>query len=320
MGANGKNSGADELSSTVGADRRRMPPLKALLAFEAASRHGSFAQGAEELGVTPSAVSHQIQLLEDFLGVKLFLRHAGRALLTGAGRIYGQELEHAFNVITEATTLVAPQSQSGHLVIASGPSFAAKWLQPRLAEFMSSHPGIKVRLSTLSRTEDLDTSRFDVAIAYAPPSTTQRDVEPLLVERLRPLCSPSLAQAIGLRLPGDLARATFIHSANAVTWNDFMRRIGYGDLRPANELWLDRSTMAIEAAVDGLGVILESEILVEQELRDGSLIAPFDDRICSIEATSYYLVRPQGFRSSALNVAFEKWLRAAVATANLTRR
>ncbi|HWK45655.1 MAG TPA: LysR substrate-binding domain-containing protein [Stellaceae bacterium] len=320
MGANGKNSVADQLSSSAGANRRRLPPLKALLAFEAASRHGSFAQGAEELGVTPSAVSHQIQLLEDFLGVKLFLRHAGRALLTSAGRIYSQELEHAFNVISEATTLVAPQSQSGHLVIASGPSFAAKWLQPRLSDFLGAYPGVKVRLSTLSATEDLDTTRFDVAIAYALPPTTQRDVEPLLVERLRPLCSPALAAAIGLQLPRDLSRATFIHSANAVTWNEFMRRIGLGDLRPANELWLDRSTMAIEAAVDGLGVILESEILVEQELRDGRLVAPFDDRTCSIEATSYYLVRPRGFRSSALNVAFEKWLRAAIAAANLARK
>jgi LysR family glycine cleavage system transcriptional activator len=319
MSASGKNSTAEQLRSTAGVNRRKLPPLKSLLAFEAASRHGSFAQGAEELGVTPSAVSHHIQLLEDFLGVKLFQRHAGRALLTSAGRVYGREMEHAFGVIADATTLVAPQSQLGHLVIACGPSFAAKWLQPRLAEFLRAHPDMKLRITTLLEKEDLDADRFDVAIAYALPRTTQRDVEPLLVERLRPLCSPALAASIGLGAPQDLSRATLIHSANALTWSEYLRRLGQGDLRPAHELWLDRSSMAIEAAVNGLGVVLESEILVEQELRDGRLIAPFD-HTCSVEVTSYYLVKPQGFRSGDHIAAFERWLRAALAAANLTRR
>src|SRR6202048_1215824 len=134
MGARAKNSTAAQTGSPAnagtGADRPRLPPLKALLAFEAASRHGSFAQGADELGVTPSAVSHQIQQLEEFLGVALFQRHAGRAVLTSAGRTYAREIEHAMGVISEATSLVAPQSQPGPLVIASGHSFAAKWLQP----------------------------------------------------------------------------------------------------------------------------------------------------------------------------------------------
>ncbi len=319
MGANAKNSPPCELRSTGAAKRPRLPPLKALLAFEAASRHGSFSQGAEELGVTPSAVSHQIQVLEDFLGVKLFQRHAGRATLTGEGRIYSRELEHAFGAIAEATKLVAPQSQQDHLVIASGPSFAAKWLQPRLSEFQSAHPDVRVRLSTLSSTDDLDTSRFDIAIAYALPQTTRHQVRPLLVERLRPLCSPTLARELGLRTLRDLSRATLIHSTNAVTWTDYLRKLGFSELRAANEFWLDRSSMAIDAAVSGRGVVLEGDVLVEQELRDGTLIAPFDDETCSIEATSYYLVRPKGFRSGAQITAFEKWLRSALPEANLTK-
>ena len=103
--------------------RPRLPPLKALLAFETVSRHPSFAQGADELGVTPSAVSHQIQQLEAFLGVPLFRREPGRAVLTPAGQIYAQEIRAAFGLLADATTLVAPQSQTGHLVIASSPSF-----------------------------------------------------------------------------------------------------------------------------------------------------------------------------------------------------
>jgi LysR family glycine cleavage system transcriptional activator len=326
MGARAKNSAPAQTGSPAaagtGADRPRLPPLKALLAFEAASRHGSFAQGAEELGVTPSAVSHQIQQLEEFLGVPLFQRHAGRAILTAAGSIYAREIEHAMAVIAEATTRVAPQSQSGHLVIAASPSFAAKWLQPRLPDFLRANPDVRVRLSTMSTHNEFESSRFDIAITYgAPPPNQgmgQRHVEPLLVERLRPLCSPALASALDLKAPKDLVRATLIHSVNALTWVDYLRRVGAGDLRPSHELWLDRSTMAIDAAVDGLGVVLESEILAAEELRDGCLVAPFGEAAYTVETTSYFLVRAPGFRSGTRIAAFEKWLRAAIATANLT--
>ncbi len=309
MKANEKFSLPVQSSSPESARPPRLPPLKALLAFEAASRHGSFAQGAEELGVTPSAISHQIHQLEDFLGVKLFERRAGRAELTGAGRVYSRELAQAFGIIGNATALVAPQSQQGHLVIASGPSFAAKWLQPRLQDFLDRHPGVRVRLSTFSATEELDGSRYDIAIAYALTSTTRRDAEPLLEERLRPLCAPSLAAKLDLHLPRDLTRATLIHSINSVTWKDYFRQFEMEGARVANELWLDRSSIAIDAAVGGVGVILESELLVEQELKEGRLVAPFGDEAFSIHATTYYLVRPRGLRRSAHTAAFETWLR-----------
>src|SRR5471030_2397331 len=166
VGARAKNSSAVQSGSSSGVERPRLPPLKALLAFEAASRHGSFAQGAEELGVTPSAVSHQIQQLEGFLGVPLFQRQAGRAILTNAGSTYAREIEHALAVIAEATTRVAPQSQSGHLVIAASPSFAAKWLQPRLPDFLRANPDVRVRLSTMTSHNEFQNSRFDIAITY----------------------------------------------------------------------------------------------------------------------------------------------------------
>jgi len=299
--------------------KSRLPPLKALLAFEAAARRGSFALGAQELAVTPSAVSHHIQQLEDFLGVPLFQRHPGRAALTAAGRTYARELEHAFGVIAEATNLVAPQSQRGYLVVASGPSFAAKWLQPRLPEFLRANPEVRIRLSTLSDHDDLDTTRFDIAIAYGHPNTSKLDVEPLLLERLRPLCSPALAATLALCTPQDLLRATLIHSSNGLTWSEYLRRVCGEEVRPDNELWLDRSVMAIEAAVDGLGVVLESELLAAEELNDGRLIAPFNDAQFSIEVTSYYLVRSRGYQSSSQAAAtFEAWLRSAFTAANLT--
>jgi len=292
--------------------RPRLPPLRALLAFEAAARHATFSRAAEELSVTPSAVSHQIQQLEDFLGVQLFRRHAGRALLTEAGQTYANEIKGAFRLIAAATTLVAPQSQSGHLVIASSPSFAAKWLQPRLPDFLRANPEVRVRLSTLSGSDDLSRDRCDIAIVYGTRPVGQSAAEPLLVERLRPLCSPGLAASLDLRAPADLARATLIHSVNALTWAEYLRRIGSFDVRPSNELWLDRSTIAIDAAVAGLGVVLESELLAEQELRDGRLVAPFDahplGQAYGVETESYFLVRPPGSRNRTQVVKFESWL------------
>lgn len=315
MGASSKNSAADEADST---QRPRMPPLKALSAFEAASRHGSFSRAAEELGVTPSAISHHIQKLEDFLGVPVFSRHAGRAVLTNAGRTYAGEIERAFGTIMGATRLVAPQSQREHLFIASGPSFAAKWLQPRIGHFIGLHPEIGIRLSTITDLRDLETIRFDLAIAYGrPPVGNGRQIEPLLAERLRPLCSPRLIEQLALRDPGDLARATLIHSSNALTWTDYLRQVLGSTIKARHELWFDRSTMAIDAAVEGLGVVLESEILAADELEKGTLVAPFCQPKFEVETVSYYLVRSAEAKGRSHVGAFEAWLRAKIPAANL---
>jgi LysR family transcriptional regulator, glycine cleavage system transcriptional activator len=295
-----------------------MPPLKALMAFEAASRHGNFSRAAEELGVTPSAISHHIQKLEDFLGVQVFSRHAGRAALTAAGRTYASEIERAFGTIAGATRLVAPQSQRGHLFIASGPSFAAKWLQPRIGEFIADHPEIGIRLSTISDLRDLEIVRFDLAIAYGcPPVVAGRWAEPLLVERLRPLCSPRLMEQDRLREPGDLRRVTLIHSSNALTWTDYLRKITGASIKARHELWFDRSTMAIDAAVQGIGVVLESEILAAEEIKKGTLVAPFADPKFEVETVSYYLVRSAETKGRNYVGAFESWLRTKIAAANL---
>ena len=293
--------------------RPHLPPLKALAAFEAAARHGSFAQAAAELGVTPSAVSYHLQQLEEFLGVPLFRRHAGRALLTTAGGTYAGEVARAFAAIAAATDLVAPQSRSGRLTVAAGPSFAARWLQPRLPAFLRAHPDIQLRLSTLAGSEMLEASRYDIAISYGRPAALPGRgeplrVEPLIIEKLRPLCAPGLAATAGLARPDDLRRVTLIHSTNALTWPEYFRRLGL-DVASAGELWLDRSSMAIQAAVDGLGVILESEILASRELAEGRLIAPFHAVEASLETTSYFLVTSSHGRSRQL-AAFETWLRA----------
>jgi len=316
MTASSKKTAPDELNSRGTTRRARLPPLKSLIAFEAAARHGSFTQGAQEIGITASAVSHHIQQLEDFLGVPLFQRYAGRAVLTVAGRTYSRELEQAFGAIANATSLIAPQSQAGSLAIAVPNSFSTKWLQPRLENFLKANPHFRVRLATL-HTHELDANRYDIAIAHGPQPPGLKLVEPLLIERLRPLCSPQLARELDLSDPKDLANATLIHSNNPLNWVDYFRRIGTPPLRPAHDLWLDRSAMAVEAAVNGLGVVLESEIIAEEELRDGRLIAPFSDPRFHVENVSYYLIRSSSLRNAAEVAAFEKWLRAEIRRANL---
>jgi LysR family glycine cleavage system transcriptional activator len=237
--------------------------------------------------------------------------------LTNAGRIYASEIERAFGTIIGATRLVAPQSQRDHLFIASGPSFAAKWLQPRIGNFIEQHPDIGIRLSTISDLRDLETIRFDLAIAYGcPPVVNGRQVEPLLAERLRPLCSPRLIEQVQLREPDDLSRATLIHSSNALTWTDYLRKVAGSNIKARHELWFDRSTMAIDAAVEGLGVVLESELLAADELQRGTLVAPFDPKF-DVETVSYYLVRSTEAKSRAHVGAFESWLRVKLTAANL---
>jgi LysR family glycine cleavage system transcriptional activator len=307
MRANSKNAGGDEPHSTP-PRRSRLPPLKSLLAFEAAARHGSFTDGAQEIGITASAVSHHINQVEDFLGVPLFKRHAGRVALTVAGRTYARELERAFETIAGATRLIAPHSQGGHLAIAVPNSFSVKWLQPRLETFIKANPLVHIRLATL-HTHELDSHRYDIAIAHGPQPMGLKHVEPLLVERLRPLCSPQLADQLNLRSPKDLARATLIHSNNPVNWVDYLRRVGSPTFKPSHDLWLDRSAMAVEAAVNGLGVILESEVIAGKELSDGRLLEPFPDRSLHIENISYFLVRSSSLRNASQVASFEQWLR-----------
>ncbi|MFV0512450.1 MAG: LysR family transcriptional regulator [Jhaorihella sp.] len=193
-----------------------LPPLKALRAFEAAARRGGFALGAEEIGITPSAVSHQIRNLERDLDIALFDRHAGRAKLTPAGAAYFGVITEAFGAIAEATRGIKPSKHKGRLIVASGPSFAARWLQPRLPLFLSLHPNVTLQVVTFSNVVDLEHLEFDLAISYRKPLSDILDAEPLLTEELQPLCSPELSRNLAIKEINDLQKATLIHSDNAL--------------------------------------------------------------------------------------------------------
>lgn len=253
--------------------------LKSIQAFEAAARLSSFALAAEELFVTPSAISHQIKLLEEQIGVPLFHRVHRSVVLTDAGQRYAQEISAAFVKIAQATKSVGRSEKSDILTIHCTPSLAAQWLMPRLARFSSAHPDIDVRVNASTEAADLMGLQADLDIRYGktrvqPPGTMSI---PLPTETIVPLCSPDLmTKKHPIRTFDDLNHYTLIHSESClVGWRDWAAQHKRSRLDVTRGPRFDRSFMSVNAAVDGLGVCLESLILVERELQTGRLVAPF---------------------------------------------
>lgn len=253
-------------------------PLKAVQAFEAAARRSSFALAAEELFVTPSAVSHQIKLLEEQFGVALFHRVHRAVVLTDAGRRYAEEVSAAFARIDLATRELGRTAKSDILTVHSAPSFATQWLMPRLARFSSLNPDVDVRLNASTDPANLLVETVDIDIRYGmrrlQPAGTMVLTFPL--ETIVPLCAPALANGEHpIRSAEDLRHHTLIHSEVClVSWRDWMRQHRKVKLDISRGLRFDRSFMAISAAVDGLGVCLESLLLAQRELDAGRLVAP----------------------------------------------
>lgn len=254
-----------------------MPPLKAAQAFEAASRLGSFAAAAHELHLTPSAISHQIRLLEQQLGVALFHRVHRGTVLTDAGRRYADTVAEAFGLIEAGARAIERTGKSDILTVHSVPSFATQWLMPRLSRFSGLNPDIDIRLNASASTVDLAAGEADFDVRYG---TVLREsgvvVQPFPEETVVVLCAPALAAGReGIRRARDLEGRTLIHSeVNLYGWRDWMRDHPGIPLELERGPRFDRSFMAISAAMDGAGVALESRLLVERELESGRLQLP----------------------------------------------
>lgn len=256
----------------------RRVSIKAVQAFEAAARLGSFALAAQELSVTPSAISHQVRVLEDQLSVLLFHRIHRSVALTDAGRLYAAEVTAAFARIDEATRTVTTTGGGAILTVHSMPSFATQWLMPRLAAMKSLHPAIDLRLQASVGMVDLTQGAIDVSVRYNPgPPPAGCVMEMFPDDLIVPMCSPALADGLNpIRRPEDLSRHVLIHSeVNIMGWRDWNRRHRKVALDLDRGPRFDRSFMAISAAVDGMGVCLDSLLLAQQELQAGKLVVPF---------------------------------------------
>lgn len=289
-----------------------LPPLNGLRAFEAAARHLSFTTAATELNVTQTAISHQIRRLEERLGVALFRRAHKRLELTPAAAAYLPAVRRAFDELREATDKLLARDRRRALTVSTTASFAVKWLMPRLAHFQQAYPGIEVRVTTGPALTDFARDEVDLAVRYGAGNWPGVAALPLLREDMIPVCSPALRDGPpGLHRPADLARHTLIHiSAYGDDWRVWLTAAGLDDIDPTRGLSVDLALSAIQAAVDGAGVMLGRTALVGDDLAAGRLVAPFD--LVLPAAYAYYVVYPPATADEPCVRAFRDWLLAEV--------
>lgn len=288
---------------------RQIPPLKSIQAFESASRLGSFAEAAIELHLTPSAVSHQIRLLEERLQIALFHRVHRGVVLTDAGRRYAETISQALGSIEAATRHVERGGKSDILTIHCVPSLASQWLMPRLSRFSAQFPDIDTRVNASTNNVNLLAEEADFAIRYGtvfPQSGVV--VTPFPKEPLAVLCAPAIQDGPQrIQCAEDLSQHTLIHSeVNLVHWRNWQDAHPHVPIDLKRGPRFDRSFMSISAAVDGLGIALESRLLVEREVDSGKLLLPLG----TYKATTVFhrLLYLEAKANLPKMVAFRKWL------------
>lgn len=289
----------------------RRIPLAALRIFESAGRTGSFAAAADEVGLSPSAVSHAIRKLEETAEVKLFVRTTRSLNLTREGRLLLEHVQRGFEEMQRGFQRALPADETVPLRLHTAPTFASHWLMPRLAGFVAAHPDISLRFSADTRYATFDDDDYDIDIVYGEPAPSPHEKIPLVIEELTPMCSPALAARI--RNAHDLYALPLIQSVGQnVRWEGWFSA---NDLPVPGEFALafDRSAMAIAAAVDDLGVVLESSLLTEREIATGKLVAPLREQTASVRYVGHYLVHPKRHRQHAAFVQFKRWLLAELA-------
>ncbi|HEU5293189.1 MAG TPA: transcriptional regulator GcvA [Burkholderiaceae bacterium] len=298
---------------------RRLTHLNALRAFEAAARHASFAKAADELSVTPAAISQQIATLESYLGVQLFRRIARGVHLTAAAQQMLPPLREGFDLLAAAFARAQSGSTRRHLVVSLTPSVAAKWLMPRLERFITTHPEIDVRIDTTTRLVDFAHEEVDVALRYGSGRWPGLAVSLLMKETVFPVCSPRLLLSRRpLRTPHDLAHHTLIHDASMPArasfpqWTSWLQAAGVHGVDGQRGLQLDASMLAIQAAIDGQGVALGRSVLVADDVAAGRLVAPF--ALTFPSRFAYYIVYPRRPSAPAAVQAFARWARAEAAS------
>jgi len=299
----------------------RLPPLTSLRAFVVAARHLSFVRAAEELHVTPAAIGQQIRQLEAHLGCALFERNGRSLRLTDHGGAVLPGLTDGFERIIGAIAHLASAQTGGPLTVSVTPSFAAKWLVPRLEKFNAAHPDIDVRLSASMGLVDFAVEDFDCSIRYGTGAYPGLIVERLLAEAVFPVCSPALlAGPQPLDRPEALKHHTLLHDdspdrdASCPDWRMWLRAAGIGEVAAAQGPRFNQSSLVLEAAIAGHGVGLAKAQLAEADLKAGRLVRPFG--AAQRVEFAYYFVTPPSRSALPKVAAFRQWLRRETAEAD----
>lgn len=288
--------------------RRRLPPLNSLKAFEAAARLGNIVRAAEELCVTRGAISQQIRLLEDHLGVELFLRDAHRIKLAPAAQSLLPIVTYALDAIAAETGKLRRSKLHGRITVAVAPAFGSKWLLYHLHEFLEAHPGLDVRIETLPTYSRALPPDCDIAIEYGYGSWPEHFVHRLEPSYYAPICSPKLLNAAPapIRAPADLQHLRLIHDDDGARWQRWLSAASAPMVNPKKGLFLDNFVYAIDAAAAGLGVILADPITTGAHLASGTLVRILD--AFYPDAGTYCVVIPKEKRENSLVQAFHAWL------------
>jgi LysR family glycine cleavage system transcriptional activator len=292
---------------------RRLPPLTSIKAFEAAARHSNFKSAAQELHVTPGAVSLQIRQLEEWLGAPLFNRSGKNLELSAKGKAYLPELTAALNLLANATEQLMGDGVAGPLRLTVLPSFAQQWLLPRLGQFKAAYPDIELILDTSPESKELGSQQFDLAIRSGTGRWRGMHSELIAHESLVPMCSPQLLNGkLRLSTPADLLHAPLLHDAPKDGWPRWfaaqaLPAVADGDCKGYR---FDDSGLLLQAAANGLGIALGRHFLARDLLKAGTLVTLFPDGIPN--DYSYWLVYPQATAKPARIQAFRDWLMAEV--------
>jgi LysR family glycine cleavage system transcriptional activator len=292
---------------------RRLPPLNALRAFEAAARHESFTRAAEELCVTQGAVSHQVKALEAELGIKLFNRERQRLVITDAGRDYLTVLRDAFDRISVGTERLLQRQSTGVLTLSTSPDFAAKWLVNRLGRFAEEHAGIDLRVSATLQHVDFAREDVDLAVRHGDGNWPGHDVVRLSPERLFAVCSPKLLTGRNrLTKPSDVLKFPLLYLDDRNVWKRWLEAAGVVDAVLPHGPVLNRASMVIDAAIDGQGIALARTTLAATDLINRRLVRPFTEDLPLTKA--YWIICPKATASVPKIVTFRGWLLAEAAS------
>ena len=295
---------------------RRLPPLNGLKGFEAAARSESLTRAAEELNVTPGAVSHQVKALEDAFGLKLFHRQRQRLILTDAGRDYLAVVRDAFDRIALGTERLLQRRESGVLTVSTSPDFAAKWLVNRLSRFAENCPDVDLRVAAATHYADFVRDDVDVAIRHGDGHWPGLDVVRVYSERLFPVCSPKLVAGRNrITKAADLLKFPLLRLEDAKNWTRLLEAAGVKATVGPGPV-LNRASMLIDAAIDGQGIALARTALAAWDLINGRLVRPVD--VSLRVANTYWIVCPKAVSNVPKIATFRNWVLAE--TADDTRR
>ncbi len=286
---------------------RRLPPLRALPAFEIAASRASISAAAEELHLTHSAISRQIKSIEDHLGVPLFRRLNRRIELTPAGAAFLPTVRKILQLLEASAARVGAQSEEGPLVVSCLATFMMRWLIPRLHSFSSAHPGIDVRLSASHAPARFAEDGIDVAVRIGKAPWPRRvAAHQMFPDHIGPVLSPALAAGHRLSRPADMRKVSWLHTdTRPQAWSEWLRLTGTRGIEPADGPHYEHTYFMLEAAASGLGAAIVSYLMVKEDLANGRLVAPFG---FVVGPRAFYLLHAKRTSAAKKIAAFSAWI------------